>query len=101
MMRSYSSAVRPSSRARSRVAFGSAPVTQLPRRAGYARSALEEGAVLDEAAEERVEQREPIRASHRRLRRTLGMRHEAEDVAVFAHDAGDVVDGAVGVGGVG
>src|SRR5712692_9593642 len=85
-MRSYSSAVRPDSLARSSVTLGEAPVTRLP---------LEEAAVLDEAAEEALEQLEPVRAAHRRLGRALGMRHEAEHVALRTHDARDVLERAV------
>src|SRR5713226_3980965 len=87
-MRSYSSAVRPDSLARSSVTLGEAPVTRLP---------LEEAAVLDEAAEEALEQLEPVRAAHRRLGRALGMRHEAEHVTLQTHDARDVLERAVGI----
>src|SRR6185503_13780678 len=101
MMRSYSSAVRPSSRARSTVAFGLATVNRLPWRAGCARSPPQEAAVLDQAVEERLEQREPVGAARRALGRPLGMGHEAEHVAVLADHARDVVERAVRIGGPG
>src|SRR5262245_61616579 len=88
MIRSYSSAVRPSSRARSRVAFGSALGN---------RSAPQEAAVLDQAVEERLEQREPVGTAHRALGGALRMGHEAEDVTVIVDDAGDVVERPVRV----
>src|SRR4029077_15676421 len=82
----------------SRVAFGSAAVNRLAWRAGCARSAPQEAAVLAEAAEERLKQREPVGPPHRPFGGTLGMGHEAEDVAVLADDAGDIVERAVGIG---
>src|SRR6266571_9374974 len=95
MIRSYSSAVNPRPRARSSVTFGSAPVNPSPR------LALEEGAVLDEAAEERVEDQQSVGAAHRRLRGALRMWHESQHGPLLVDDARDVPDRAVGVRGLG
>src|SRR5512145_1676296 len=91
MMRSYSSRVRPRSRARSGVAFGSAPVNPSPK------SALQEAAVLDQAAEERLEDQHSVGAAHRALGGTLGVRHQAENGPLLVDDARDVLQGAVGI----
>src|SRR5215469_12345633 len=63
MIRSYSSPVRPEARARSSVTLGSAPVTPSPPHA-RAPLPLEERAVLDEAAEERVEDQKAVGAAY-------------------------------------
>src|SRR3989449_1139192 len=56
---------------------------------------LEEAAILDEAPEEGLEQQESVRAAHRRLRRTLGVRHKPQHGALRVHDAGDVLERSV------
>src|SRR5678815_2909974 len=89
MMRSYSSPVSPRARARSTVTLGEAVVK---------RSALEEAAVFDERAEERVEEHEAVGAAKGRFRGALGMRHETEDRARGIHHARDVLQRSVGVG---
>src|SRR5437588_440095 len=61
-------------------------------------SPLEEGAVLDQRAEERLEEQKPVGAAHRCFRRALGMGHEPEHRARLVDDARDVLDVAVGVG---
>src|SRR5262245_42505919 len=94
MMRSYSSAVRPWLSASSRVTLGSAPVTPSPSR----QSPLEERAVLDQAAEERMEHEQAIGAAHGALRRPLRMRHEPEHGAGLVDDPRDVVERPVRVG---
>src|SRR5580765_7604742 len=103
MTRSYSSGVRPWASARASVTLGCAEVTPGSPRHLYrlaltfrerspARilSVLEEGAVLDQAAEERVEDERPVRAAQRGLRRPLRMRHQAEHGTPLVHDPGDV-----------
>src|SRR2546430_1271318 len=62
---------------------------------------LEEAAIHDEASEQGLEQQEDGRAAHRRLRRPLGVRHEPEHSALRVHDAGEVLDGPVGICGPG
>src|SRR5262245_37062090 len=58
MTRSYSSGVRPCAAATSSVTLGSAAVTPSPR--AHPELSLEEGAVLDQAGEERVEDECPV-----------------------------------------
>src|SRR5262245_19548129 len=96
MMRSYSSAVRPWLRASSFVTLGSAPVTPSPLHADDL--SLEERAVLDEAAEEGVEDQEPVHAAHSLLGRALGMGHQAQHGPFLVDEARDVLERAVGVG---
>src|SRR5712692_2337720 len=97
MMRSYSSAVRPCARARSSVTLGSAEVTPAPTLFSLD-LALEEGTVLDKAAEERVEDLDSVRAAHGGLGRALRMRHHSQHRALFVDDAGDIVHGPVRIG---
>src|SRR5207245_6209546 len=61
---------------------------------------LEEAAVLDEGAEERLEDQEPIGAPHRALGSPFGVRHQAEDRAVLVDDPGDVLQRSIGIGGL-
>src|SRR5687768_1415625 len=96
MMRSYSSAVRPWATASSRVTLGSPQVTPPPIHAAPGLP-LEEGAVLDQAAEERLEDQQPVGSAQRALGGSLGMRHQPQDVALFVDDPGDVVQRPVGV----
>src|SRR5687768_8008531 len=101
MIRSYSSAVNPRPRARSRVTFGSAEVKPSSQARLAAAAApqlalplpLDEGTVLDEAAEERVKDLQPVGAAHRRLGGPLGVRHHPEHGAVLVDDAGNVLGG--------
>src|SRR5437762_11232179 len=58
-------------------------------------SPLEEGAVLDQRAEERLEEQKPIGAAHRRLRRALGVWHQPEHGARLVDDASDALHGAI------
>ena len=60
---------------------------------------LEEGAVLDQAAEEGLEDQQPVGAAHRRLGGPLRVRHQPEHRALSLTMPGDVVERAVGVGG--
>src|SRR5215510_2146285 len=55
----------------------------------------------DERRHDRLEQDETVGAAERPLARTLGVRHQADDVPRLAADARDVVDGAVRVRRVG
>src|SRR6185503_18107579 len=71
-----------------RLAAAAAPQLALP---------LQECAILDETAEERMEDLQSVGAAHGRLGRALGVRHEAEHGAFLVHDAGDVLHRAVGI----
>src|SRR5581483_8312448 len=101
MMRSYSSRVSPCATARSAVTFGADPTTSAAPAAAR-RSAAEDGSVLDQATQDGVEEQEPVgAAADAGLGRPLGMRHQADHGALLVADAGDVPEGAVGVGGRG
>src|SRR5262245_31615674 len=91
MMRSYSSAVSPRSRARSGVAFRSDPGNQTPA------LALPKTSVPDQAAEEGLEDEEAVGASHGALGGALRVRHEPQHIALLVDDTGDVLQGPVGV----
>src|SRR5512145_3411545 len=98
MMRSYSSAVRPWAWASSSVTLGSAAVTPPPPGCHVRALPLEERAVFDEGAEDRMEDQGAVGAAHRGLGGPLGVRHQAQHRALLVDDAGDVVERAVGVG---
>src|SRR5499433_3095711 len=59
---------------------------------------LEERAILAQAAEERVEDQQAVRATHGILAGALRMRHETEHGPFLVDDARDVVERAVGIG---
>src|SRR5882724_8569458 len=97
MMRSYSSAVRPWLWARSSVTLGSPAVTPPPPGCHVALP-LEERAVFDEGAENRVEDEGAVGPAHRGLGGPLRVRHQPEHRAFLVDHAGDIVERTVGVG---
>src|SRR4029453_7683562 len=102
MMRSYSSAVRPGLRGSFFVTLGAEPVPPPPPGTPSPRHAddlpLEERAVLDEAAEEGVEDQKPVHPADGLLGRALGVGHQPQHGPLLVDKARDVCQRAVRIG---